>query len=589
MNKYVNITMAQIDSNVGDIEYNKNKIKKIIAENCKDSDIIVFPELSLCGYPPKDLCYNIDFIKEQEEAFFDIFNDISDDDCVYIIGMITMENNKIFNSARVFQKDVGRGIKSYYNVYKSSLPNYGIFDEKRYFAPGKVQSNFTLFLDSRESSNVKFSVMICEDLWDVKNFNSSVLSSDFIVCISASPFSLNKEDVRFNLLKTRVMDYNIPIVYCNLVGAQEEVIFDGNSMVVNREGNIIKADSFREEILNITLDLDNVDLPSKINELNDNIVVDNNAFYNNKRTQPQKKPSLFHSGKPVYSDEKKIFDSLSFGLKSYLNKQNFNSVVIGESGGLDSAIVTCIALNVLDKENILPIYMPSRFSSLLSENLVKELCENNNLHYLTIPIDIGDNNIVNNFVKTITENSLDKILEKEGVPVYIENLQARIRGTILMYHSNKNNSLVLSTGNKSELSVGYATLYGDMCGGISVIGDVYKTKLFDLAEYIINETDINFPKGILERPPSAELSFDQKDSDSLPPYDVLDNILSLYIDNDKTRKTIINMGFEEEIVNKVVSLVNKAEYKRKQYCPILRITDKVFGYDRRMPIVNKFF
>jgi len=424
------------------------------------------------------------------------------------------------------------------------LPNYDVFDEKRYFTPGDESSVF-------EIDGYKIGVNICEDIWVPQICKEQRnKGANLIINISASPFHIKKWKQREELLSKRAKEINLPIIYANLVGGQDDLVFDGRSYFFNNEGKkISEAKSFEEDLVEI--DLLEKEFPN-----------------------PNQNPH------ETEKETKEIYEALILGLKDYVQKNGFKKVIIGLSGGIDSALTAAIAVKALGKENVLGITMPSKFSSKGSVDDSIELAKNLEINCETIPIkdayDTYLNSLYNQFLNT-------------EVNVAEENIQARIRGNFLMAISNKFNYLVLSTGNKSELSVGYATLYGDMCGGIAVISDLLKTKVYNLCKYINNISNRKIiPLSIIEKEPSAELREDQKDTDSLPPYDVLDSILESYVEEDKSTEEIIGQGYDPETVKRIIKLVDRNEYKRNQAAIGIKITPRAFGSGRRMPITNRW-
>ena len=509
-------------------------------------------ELSVCGYIPQDLLEQKDFIDRCYEAVKNIA--LSCHKITAIVGApsINKDNKgkKLYNSAFVLAD--GK-IQSVFN--KTLLPTYDIFDEYRYFEPN---SEFRLL----DIKNKKIAITICEDLWDEQNFDYefaqgklyktspmeklSALKPDFIINIAASPFSYNQDDARKNILLQNAKKYKCPIFYVNQVGAQTELIFDGGSMIVNSSGTIDKQMKFFEEDFTII----NTEDAEK---------------------SAEKEISL----KP---DIEKIYNALILGIKDYFAKSGFKYATLGLSGGIDSALTLVLAVRALGNENVRVLLMPSKYSSDHSIDDALQLAHKLEVRYDVINI----------------QNSVDAI-EQAMVPVFLgrkadlteENIQARIRGVLLMAVSNKFGNILLNTSNKSEAATGYGTLYGDMCGGLSVLGDVYKTDVYKMAKFINKEEEI-IPWNTITKPPSAELRPDQKDSDFLPEYDMLDKILFNYIEMKKSHSEIVNMGFDDAVVKKVLRLVNINEYKRFQAPPILRVSSKAFGFGRRMPIVARF-
>ncbi|MFN4227374.1 MAG: NAD+ synthase [Candidatus Ratteibacteria bacterium] len=525
------IALCQLNFTVGDIEKNSEKIIKAIEkgemENC---DFICFPELSITGYPPEDLLLKSSFIIDNLKAFDRIRKAVKKS--IVIVGFVNKVNNNIYNSAGVIYKGKLIGV---YN--KKILPNYGVFDEKRYFSEGKTIGFFKV-------NEINFGVVICEDIWHKNGPYKKQIEkgAEYIFVLNASPYHFGKINVREKIVKDICVKNNIFLFYTNLVGGQDELVFDGQSFAVNPIGEIIKKGKIFEEEIIIFSTEDKNEKTEKIGE----------------------------------SEE--IYKALICGLRDYVYKNNFKKVIIGLSGGIDSSLVATIATDALGKENVIGVFMPSRFSSSQSYEDAKKLSENLGIKCIVIPIE----KIFSSYLETLKE-----IFNDLPFDITEENIQARIRGNILMALSNKFGYLVLTTGNKSEMSVGYATLYGDMAGGFAVIKDLYKTMVYKIAKWR-NSINPVIPENILTKEPTAELRENQKDSDTLPPYEILDSVLEEYIENDKGYDEIVNIGFDREVVKKVIKMVDRSEYKRRQSPPGVKITPKAFGKDRRMPITNKY-
>jgi NAD+ synthase (glutamine-hydrolysing) len=539
------IALAQLNYHVGNIEYNTQKIIAAIedAKNQK-ADIVVFAELALCGYPPLDLLEFDEFISNCENAILTIARACNN--ITAIVGAPSRNNKKfgkaLYNSAFVLSN--GKIIDIY---HKALLPNYDVFDEFRYFEPAV---NFQCL----NINQTKIALTICEDLWNIGEkpmYPFSPMDTlikeqpQLIINIAASPFSVTHHQERLKILKENSLKYQLPIAYVNHCGTQTELIFDGGSLILNCNGEVCEQLPFFDEAIRI---IDTNNLPSS-----------NNSYTPNKTEL--------------------LYKALVSGIKDYFQKMNFKKAILGLSGGVDSALVLVLAVEALGSENVKAILLPSQFSSEHSVSDAKNLAENLNCPYEIIPISSA-------------YKSVEEILQPyfKNLPFNIaeENIQSRLRGLILMALSNKFGYILLNTSNKSELAVGYGTLYGDMTGGLSVIGDLYKTEVYELCQYINREKEI-IPKNILTKAPSAELRPNQKDSDTLPEYNVLDAILKMYIEERLGPEKIIEKGFDVATSKKVIQLVNNAEYKRKQFCPILRVSGKAFGLGRRMPIVAKYF
>lgn len=545
------IALSQLNYHVGNFESNTNKIIEQINKAKTDKvDLIVFAELAVCAYPPLDFLEFADFEKKCMQSIENIAAHCNG--IAAIVGVPTanpvLEGKNLFNSA-CFIAD--KKIKS--TISKTLLPTYDVFDEYRYFEPNRV-------FKCIELNGKKIALTICEDLWNVEDDPLYIHSPmeelikeqpAVIVNIAASPFDYKHAEQRKAILKRNSLQYQLPIVYVNHVGAQTEIIFDGGSIVMNDKGDVVEELSYFEEDYRV------IDLEEILN----------------KKQQSAPSRNQLQSPKPHL-----IYNALILGIKDYFQKMGFKKAVLGLSGGVDSALVTVLAADALGAENVMPVMMPSEFSSDHSIDDSVLLCKNLGIKEELIPIkDLyaeylkATNPFFNNLPFNVTE----------------ENLQARIRGTLLMALSNKFGSILLNTSNKSELAVGYGTLYGDMCGGLSVIGDLYKTDLYELCSYINRNREV-IPENILTKAPSAELRPGQKDTDSLPEYEILDKVLYAYIEQRKGPDEIIAMGFNEPLVKRVLKMVNSNEYKRKQFAPILRVSSKAFGLGRRMPIVGKY-
>lgn len=541
------IALAQLNPTVGDIKNNCEKIIKYIKEAKKaNMDLIVFPELSIIGYPPKDLLYNPDFLESSYGALYEIILPETNGIGV-IVGTATKDKEKdylLHNSALLLYngKIIGQ-------ADKTLLPNYDVFDEQRYFEPAKERTCF-------DFKGMRLAVNICEDIWNDKDFwerprydidvleEQYKLNPDIFINISASPYNLGKQELRTRMVKQISKKYKLPLIYVNQVGGNDELIFDGNSFAINSNGDrVVNLKSFSEDMAFI--DTENLDELKPLQEIKEDI-------------------SWVH-------------DALILGLKDYFRKTGFKKAVVGLSGGIDSAVTCALAVKALGRENVLGVSMPSRYSSEGSKDDARDLAQNLGIQYRVIPIE----DVFKSYISIFNKDGdvLGDLAE--------ENLQARIRGNYLMFISNREGYMVLTTGNKSEIAVGYCTLYGDMSGGLAVISDVPKTMVYELAKYI-NRDKIIIPLSTIEKAPSAELRPNQKDTDSLPPYEILDDILKLYIEDDKSISEIVSEGYDEDIVRDVIRKVNNAEYKRKQAAPGLKVTTKAFGVGRRMPIAQKF-
>lgn len=541
------IALAQLNYHIGNFETNTKKIiDHIQLAKAKGADLVVFAELAICGYPPRDYLEFDEFISLCENAAQEIASHCVDIACIVGLPIKNdiLQGKDLFNAAYFIEDGLVKSIAK-----KALLPTYDVFDEYRYFEPA---TSFKCI----DFKGKKIALTICEDLWNI-NDNPLYVSNpmdelikeqpDVMINIAASPFSYTHDDERIQVLADNARKYNLPVFYVNQVGAQTEIIFDGGSLVFDAEGEMKAEMKYFEEDLQV-FDLAEVE----------NV--------RNKYPKPLR-----------LTDIEQIHDALILGIKDYFNKSGFKKAVLGLSGGIDSAVVCALACRALGAENVMSVLMPSKFSSDHSVKDAMDLVNNIGCMHEIIPI------------KEVAE-SFDHILAPafKGLPFNLaeENIQARIRGIINMAMSNKFGYILLNTSNKSECAVGYGTLYGDMCGAIGVIGDVYKTQVFELAKYINKDKEI-IPVNTIVKPPSAELRPDQKDSDSLPDYDILDKILYQHIEQKKGSKAIIAQGFDEALVTRILKMVNIAEFKRYQTPPILRVSPKAFGMGRRMPIVGK--
>ena len=535
------ISLAQINPTVGDLNYNyKLIIKHAKIAQKTGAEILITPELSICGYPPEDLLLNDEFIKSCKSFLNKIAKKFPT--LKIIVGHPRSSKGMLFNSASILYK--GK-IEATYD--KQILPNYGVFDEKRYFQSGKKSLTFS-------HKGIKFGLLICEDIW-VKGPAEKLFDVDYIICINASPYEIEKSFTKHHRIIKRVPS-NTTLIYLNLVGGQDDLLFNGGSFTWNRQNGGYHLPEF--ESVNKIIDtksMMNIDL----------LIMEGHL---DKKNTPEKKKSQTRA----------LLDGLILALKDYLSKNSIKNVFIGLSGGIDSAVVLYIASQACKKENITAVMMPSKFTSKASLEDAKILTKK-----LSITYKVND-------IKTLMK-SFDKSLAKDfkGLKKDIteENIQARIRGILLMAYANKFNGMVLSTSNKSEVAVGYSTVYGDMVGGFSVLKDVPKTLVYKIANEI-NYEQIIIPKRIIERAPSAELAKNQKDQDNLPNYDILDEIIDLYIERNQSPKTIIKKGFSVQTVKKVVKLINDNEFKRRQAAPGPKVTNKAFGKDRRYPITSKY-
>lgn len=544
------ILLAQINTHVGNMAFNTNRILEYISfAKSSGVHLVAFPELTITGYPPKDLLHYNRFIDDNLKALDTIVSSCVGIGCV--VGFVHREDNKLYNAVALINDGKIIGIQK-----KTLLPNYNVFDERRYFSPSNDRQVFNF-------RGLKLGLQICEDLWD-NQYDTKVTDelkakgAELIINCSASPFKYSKRYVRFSLIKEKAIKNKVPFIYVNLVGGQDELIFDGESVAVNSNGEeVVCAKKFEEDsvIIHFNENTKNLDI---INEF------------------------------PSYAPIREIHDALVLGIKDYCRKNKFNGALIGLSGGIDSAVVAALAVAALGKENVFGILMPSKYSSDHSITDSEALAKNLGISTRTISIEETQSSYMR-MINPILKGHGETILPSEDFrsDATEQNIQARIRGNILMAFSNDFNYLVLSTGNKSENAVGYCTLYGDMAGGLNVIGDVFKTKVYELADYI-NNTRIIIPINTITKAPSAELKPGQYDQKELPPYDILDGILRYFIEEDFSIEEISSRGYQESLVAKIIKKVNNNEHKRRQSAISLIISARDLKNGRRMPITNGY-
>jgi NAD+ synthase (glutamine-hydrolysing) len=525
------IALAQVNPCVGDLEGNSAMIvRSVIGAKAKGAEIIVFPELAVCGYPPEDLLMKRHFITKNIGCIKKIA--VACRGILAFVGFVDYDGKNIYNACAVIAD------KKIIKIYrKINLPNYGVFDEKRYFAPGEE-------MVFGEYKGKKYAVSICEDIW-AESFANRLKGRklDFVVNLSASPFHLGKFQLREKVLRSAAVKASAPIFYTNLIGGQDELVFDGTSMVVSAKGKVLaRAASFKEDLLIVDYDTTAIGV--------------RNATYS-----------------------EQIFGALSLGLRDYVDKNGFKKVLVGVSGGIDSAAVVALAVKALGADRVLGVMLPSRFTSKGTASDGEKICRNLGIKNYTISIE----DIFKTFLKT-----LGPVFSGLKPDITEENLQARIRGTLLMAISNKFGALVLNTGNKSEVSCGYCTLYGDMIGGYAVLKDLTKDMVYDLSRYLNAIMDNPIPLSVIKRAPSAELKDNQKDSDSLPEYKMLDPLVRMYVEKDYSLEEMVKAGYDRDSVKKVIALIDFSEYKRRQAPIGVKITGRAFGKDRRMPVTNKF-
>ena len=535
----LHLAVAQLNFLVGDVTGNTEKILHACnkARDELRAAAIVFPELTLTGYPPEDLLLRADLQQRVDTAVQNLCRQIQG--ITAILGLPMRDSHGLRNAAIVIRD--GKVVATY---YKHALPNYGVFDEKRYFTSGDAACVVDI-------AGIPTGITICEDVWVTEPIRlSKAAGARWIINLNASPYHMKKEHERIDVVRQRVRENGIPLIYTNLVGGQDELVFDGHSFALNHQADLVwQAPAFAEDIYT-------VNITHVANEVN--------------IAAQQCAPSL--------SVEESVYRALVLGVRDYINKNGFRGVVIGLSGGIDSALTLAIAVDAIGADKVEAVMMPSRFTAAISLEDAREQSRLLGVKYREIAIEPA--------FATFLESLKD---EFKGLPADVteENIQARCRGVLLMSISNKLRKIVLTTGNKSEMAVGYATLYGDMAGGFDVLKDVPKTLVYRLVNWR-NAQQRVIPQRVIDRPPTAELRADQKDTDSLPPYEILDAILERYVEKDQDATTIIAAGFEAATVQRVISMVDRAEYKRRQAPPGVRITPRAFGRDRRYPITSGF-
>ena len=566
------IALAQQNYHIGNFESNTSKIINAIeTARQQGADLIVFTELSVCGYPPRDFLEFKDFINRCYEAIEIIKTHTSDIGVIVGAPAINPDDagKDLFNTAWFLYQGKVLG-----TAFKTLLPNYDVFDEYRYFEPGYKWQVI-------EFKGERIALTICEDIWNLgDNLLYRICPMDklmiqrptLMVNISASPFDYDHDDDRKEVIRANVLKYNLPIFYCNAVGSQTEVVFDGGSLVMDADGHVVHEMKYFEEDFLIA-DLDSV---RKQNPLQEKVIL--RHFDKDMRVSKISDPEKIIDYLVAEKNIREIYQALLLGIRDYFSKMGFSKAILGSSGGIDSAVTLALACEALGKENVTAILMPSQYSTGHSVTDAEQLSKNLDNPYYILPIK----NIYESF---LTE--LKPVFKDMPFGVAEENIQSRTRGNLLMAIANKFGYILLNTSNKSELATGYGTLYGDMAGGLGVLGDVYKMQVYALAKYINRAKEI-IPQNIINKAPSAELRPDQKDSDSLPEYPVLDKVLYQYIERRQSPKDIIAMGIEEALVKRILKLVNTNEYKRNQFCPIIRVSCKAFGVGRRVPIVGKY-
>jgi len=540
MTENLTIVMAQTNMTVGDIDGNTDKIIDW-AHNARDqhgADLVLFPELAICGYPPEDLIFRDGFDQKIRQAIKRLQREVHD--IAIIVGYPEKTVGGSFNKASLIHN--GSIVTS---AYKRELPNYGVFDENRYFVAGNTPCVFSFH-------GWQLGLVICEDLWyPLPTAQAAKAGAELVLGINASPYDMYKPKMRERTMCQRAQENQVPLIYLNLVGGQDQLVFDGGSMVVSGQGELLQRDAFYDEVMT----------PVNIQRSAD--------------SHPKISPGAIVDQANVHQ---RVYEALTLSVRDYMGKNGFPKALVGLSGGIDSALTLAVAADALGPEQVTAVLMPSRYTSQKSLDDAHEQINLLGVHHQTIAID----DIFNDYLQ-----ALAPAFESYEQDVTEENIQARIRGVLLMALSNKWHAMVLSTGNKSELSVGYSTLYGDMAGGFCVLKDVPKTLVYELAHYR-NQLKQVIPDSIIHKAPSAELAPDQKDQDALPPYEMLDDILERYIEKDQPISAIVEAGYEHSLVESVINRVTRNEYKRRQAPPGVRITARAFGRDRRYPITSKF-
>jgi NAD+ synthase (glutamine-hydrolysing) len=533
------IALAQLDFAVGAVADNTQRVIDCAARARDElhADVVMFPELTLSGYPPEDLLFHAGLRKQVATGLARVCAEVRGIDA--IVGYPEYAGSAIYNSAAFVRGGIIQA-----NHRKRELPNYKVFDEKRYFKPG-IDSTIV------DLKGIRTAILVCEDIWEPTPARAAKeAGAQLIIVINGSPYSLNYQQRRESVVRERIRDTGLPIVYLNLLGGQDELVFDGGSFVMTAQGEVVqRVASFQQALFTVEVNLTNgaaVPVPGHV--------------------------------EPLRSEEASVYGALVTGVRDYVNKHKFPGVVIGLSGGVDSALTLAIAVDALGADRVRAVMMPSRYTSKLSLDLAEEQAKLLNVHYDIIPIE---------GMFAATQNALQEVFAGRQLDATEENIQARCRGVLLMAITNKNSSMVLTTGNKSEMSVGYATLYGDMAGGFAPIKDCSKLMVYRVSNYR-NSIAPAIPQAVIDRPPTAELRADQKDTDSLPPYEVLDPILELFIESDLSVDEICARGFDRTTVGRVLDMVKRNEYKRRQAPPGIRISNRAFGRDWRYPITSGY-
>jgi NAD+ synthase (glutamine-hydrolysing) len=576
LSRPLRVALAQLNSTVGDLGGNAEKIVDWIGKARRQkADLVVFPELALTGYPPEDLLLKPSFIRDNLRRLEEVV--AATRDIAVVVGFVDLDLD-IYNAAAFIYDRELKGV--YHKVY---LPNYGVFDEERYFQRGRRSPIFEL-------GGVRIGVSICEDAWYPAGPVSLQAQSgaELLVNINGSPYHKGKRQTRETMIATRAMDSRAFMAWVNLVGGQDELVFDGNSLVFGPEGDLIaRAGSFSEELLVADLDIGSV-FGERLHDtrlrreaqgpIHVELEVTDVPITDQPRPAPQGR-RLAPVTQPL-EGAAEVYQALVVGTGDYLRKASpFQKAVLGLSGGIDSALTAAVAVDAIGADNVTGVLMPSRYSSRESLEDAGALAEAFGIKTMEMPIELAHHAF---------EKTLEAAFKGTRAGVAEENIQARVRGVLLMALSNKFGWLLLTTGNKSEVATGYCTLYGDMAGGFAVLKDIPKTLVYELARYRNSVNGQVIPERILAKPPSAELRPGQKDSDSLPPYEVLDPILEAYVEDDRSFEELVAAGYPADVVKRVIQLVDASEYKRRQYAPGVKITPRAFGRDRRMPITNRY-
>jgi NAD+ synthase (glutamine-hydrolysing) len=569
------IALAQINTTIGDLDGNAAKIVDWTSR-ARDlgADVVAFPELAVTGYPPEDLVLRRSFVEDNLAALEEMVAPATAGICA-IVGFIDLDED-VYNAAAIISDG-----KVFGRYHKQFLPNYGVFDEDRYFQRGSRSPVYRI-------AGVDVGVNICEDIWypDGPARDQARAGAEVIININGSPYHRGKGAVRENMISTRASDNLVAVCYVNMTGGQDELVFDGHSIICDERGELVaRAAQFREELLVHDIDIDGV-MQTRLHDPRTRkerrLARDDGRAHIVVSEAPsaEEKPAISPRIAPLFDPVAEVWEALVLATRDYIHKTGFETVCVGLSGGIDSSVVAAVAAEALGPEHVVGVSMPSRFSSEGSRSDAKLLADNCGIRYMSVPIEGA-------FVASL--EMLSDAFKDTEFGVAEENLQARIRGNILMSLSNKFGWLVLTTGNKSELATGYCTLYGDMAGGYAVVKDVPKTLVYELAKHqnrIAGREVI--PQTVITKPPSAELRADQLDTDSLPPYEVLDPILEAYVEDDRTLDEIIAQGYDEATVRRIVRMVDRNEYKRRQAPVGVKITPRAFGRDRRLPIANRY-